>query len=308
VCILTSKITYELAQWPQQQAEIRLVRTAVFIEEQQVPVELEWDGKDVDSYHWLAIDKGQAVGCCRMQRDGHIGRMAVLENYRGQGIGFNLLKNAINQAKASDLFECYLYAQTHALAFYQKAGFEVHGEEFIDAGINHYAMRLQLCDKRLLGQHGGNFAVKHLSETALDLVQQTTKQLRILSFDLDHSLFDTEEMAEAVSKLARSSRYTDIKIMVIDPMPMVRHGHRLLNLHRRLPSNIALRRCTAEVHDVKNNQIIADQLGIINQTIKSPEKIWANFNNRPVVENNIKLYDDLWERAVVDKNLRQLSI
>lgn len=303
-----SHFTIKPADWPADSSAIKAVRSTVFIEEQQVPERLEWDGLDDRCHHWLAYDGNTVIGTCRMQADGHIGRMAVLKAYRGKGVGARLLNHVIEQATSLQLFEVYLYAQQQALRFYQKSGFIVTGEPFEDAGIPHQTMRKQLAEQRLLGVHGGDFKVTNLAETQLDLVSQASKQLRILSFDLNHKLFDTPDMYESLSKLARSSRYTEIRIMVVDPVKIIKLGHRLLTLHRRLPSNILLRRSTALPHEVKDNLIIADGIGVLNQSMRDPEKIWANYNNRPVAENYTVLFDELWEHAVVDKNLAQLSL
>lgn len=300
--------TIEAATWPEHQAKIIPIRTTVFIQEQQVPEELEWDDADEECFHWLAYDEDNVIGCCRMKKNGHIGRMAVLNNYRGKGVGRALLDTATTFAQSIQLFECFLYSQTQAIPFYRKAGFIVTGEEFFDAGIAHQSMRLQIAERRLLGVHGGDFSVNDFGETAFELISQASKQLRILSVSLDHNVFDNKAMTDAISALARSSRYAEIRLMVIDPKPMITRGHQLLSLQRKLPSKIHLRRCTAQLHDIKDSLILADQVGLINQSIKAPEKTSADFNNRPVTENYISIFDDFWEHAVVDNDLRQLSI
>ncbi|MCG8525969.1 MAG: GNAT family N-acetyltransferase, partial [Opitutales bacterium] len=155
------KVTIRAATWLNDKDLLRAVRSRVFIEEQAVPVELEWDDKDEQARHWLAVDADDnAVGTVRMLADGHIGRMAVLADHRQQGVGRALLEAAIAHARDSNQFDVYLYAQVQALAFYRKLGFEAYGPEFMDANIPHLAMRLQLADKRLAGTHGGDFAVQ----------------------------------------------------------------------------------------------------------------------------------------------------
>lgn len=305
---MTQRTSIKAAIWPEHQQTLRQIRSQVFVEEQQVPVELEWDGLDEGSYHWLAYQNEQPIGCCRMLKDGHIGRMAVLKTHRSEGVGAALLAAAVEKARSKGLYDCYLSAQTQAAEFYQKAGFTAVGEQYLDAGMPHISMRLTLSPLRLLGQHGGDFAVNDVAQTTLELVQQARKQLCILSYNLDHRIFDTEPMADALSQLARSSRYSEIKILVVDTSDIIQHGHRLLTLHRRLPSNLLMRRCTAQLHDIKHQLIIADQLGLINQSITEAEKVWANFNNRPVAENYSSIFDGFWQHAVIDNNLRQLSL
>ncbi|MBB3140270.1 GNAT family N-acetyltransferase [Halomonas organivorans] len=120
------------------------IRRVVFIEEQAVPREEEWDGRDPQCVHFLALADGRTVGTARLLPDGHIGRVAVLAEARGLGIGLALMKAAIIAARRRGFSTVELAAQTHALAFYERLGFQAHGETFLDAGIPHRNMALDL--------------------------------------------------------------------------------------------------------------------------------------------------------------------
>lgn len=133
----------QLADWyqPEQQNILRSLRFEVFVQEQNVPEELEWTGEDGDCVHAIAYDNaGQAIGTGRLDNDGHIGRMAVLKSARGVGAGRSLLQFLIQQAKLRGDKEVHLNAQTHAMDFYKREGFEAYGPEFMEAGISHRAM------------------------------------------------------------------------------------------------------------------------------------------------------------------------
>ncbi|MCH4562666.1 GNAT family N-acetyltransferase [Halomonas sp. EGI 63088] len=120
------------------------IRRVVFIEEQQVPLEEEWDGRDPDCRHFLALAGGHPVGTARLLPDAHIGRVAVLAEARGLGIGAALMRAAIEAARRHGHPAVELAAQTHALAFYEHLGFQAVGDEFLEAGILHRNMRLPL--------------------------------------------------------------------------------------------------------------------------------------------------------------------
>ena len=123
---------------------LRAIRTKVFVEEQRVPEALEWDGLDESSRHVMAVSAdGTPVGTGRLLRDGHIGRMAVLKEWRGRGVGSALFERLLSIAGSMGLDEVKLHAQTHAIGFYAKQGFAVEGEEFMEAGIPHVEMRGQ---------------------------------------------------------------------------------------------------------------------------------------------------------------------
>jgi predicted GNAT family N-acyltransferase len=120
------------------------IRRIVFIEEQSVPQDEEWDGLDPECQHFLAQLDGQAVGTARLLPDGHIGRVAVLAEARGTGIGILLMRAAIEAARHAGHPQVALSSQVHALAFYKQFGFVAHGDEFMDAGIPHREMTLSL--------------------------------------------------------------------------------------------------------------------------------------------------------------------
>lgn len=121
------------------------IRESVFVHEQGVPIEIEMDEFDPVCEHAIAvIGTGEAIGTGRLLPDGHIGRMAVLNAWRGQGVGAALLDALVRRAIDRGFANVLLSAQSHAKAFYEKAGFVVEGEAFMEAGIPHVAMRRAL--------------------------------------------------------------------------------------------------------------------------------------------------------------------
>ncbi|GAA5169984.1 MULTISPECIES: GNAT family N-acetyltransferase [Halomonadaceae] len=140
----TAPSRVEQGDWRQLGEQASEIRRQVFIEEQAVPQEEEWDGRDDECLHFLARLDGQPVGTARLLPDGHIGRVAVLAAGRGRGIGLALMQAAIEAARERGHAHAELAAQTHALAFYRRLGFEAYGPEFLDAGIAHRNMRLDL--------------------------------------------------------------------------------------------------------------------------------------------------------------------
>lgn len=134
-----------LGDWQQQRVGARAVRLQVFVIEQNIPLELEWDEMDALSLHAVAYDQaGQPIGTGRLLPDGHIGRMAVSKALRGQGVGGAILTALMQQARARGEREIVLHAQTPVEAFYQRFGFSRFGEEFSEAGIPHVRMRCGL--------------------------------------------------------------------------------------------------------------------------------------------------------------------
>ena len=134
----------ELLPWERARALAAPIRFAVFVEEQGVPREIELDDMDARCVHAVAFEQERAVGTGRLLPDGHIGRMAVLEAWRGRGIGGRLLARLIEHARVRGDREVALSAQTHAVPFYRAYGFVEEGAAYEEAGIPNQAMRLSL--------------------------------------------------------------------------------------------------------------------------------------------------------------------
>jgi predicted GNAT family N-acyltransferase len=134
--------TVSVVNWPDRKAELISVRRAVFIEEQNVPESIEIDGKDPGCLHVLACDGADnPIGTARLTKSGKIGRMAVLPEYRGRGVGRKMLEAITEHGRSNGPANFHLSAQISAVGFYEKMGFEPYGEKFQEAGIRHINMR-----------------------------------------------------------------------------------------------------------------------------------------------------------------------
>ena len=142
---MSNPFTVSLVSWHDGEPLLRAIREAVFIREQGVPAELEWDEFDDDCRHALALSlNGEAVGCGRMYKNGHIGRICVLPLWRKQKVGTAIMEALLNEARGLGYKQVDVDAQTHAVPFYLGFGFVAHGKEFLDAGLPHIKMKLKL--------------------------------------------------------------------------------------------------------------------------------------------------------------------
>jgi predicted GNAT family N-acyltransferase len=131
------------ASWTREHEQLHAIRNQVFVKEQGVPPELELDEKDPDAFHILArSDTEEPVGTGRILQSGQIGRMAVLPQWRGKGVGKTILQALLDHAVGTGMKTVFLNAQIQAVPFYQSHGFVVTGDEFMDAGIPHLRMEL----------------------------------------------------------------------------------------------------------------------------------------------------------------------
>lgn len=124
--------------------DIRKVRSDVFIKEQGIDPEIEFDGKDESAVHSLVFYETTPVGTGRILDDGRIGRVSVLKQFRHEGFGLMIMKSLINEAKIKGFSRVYLDSQKCAVEFYEKLGFSKQGSSFVKANIEHQTMEMPL--------------------------------------------------------------------------------------------------------------------------------------------------------------------
>ena len=137
-----SQFTIRAGSWDKLQNDAKLIREQVFIQEQQIAVEDEWDAEDTVSVHFVVYDQDQPIATARLLKNNSVGRVAVLKSHRGVGIGKLLMQQIIQQAKHEQREFLKLSSQAHAIQFYAGLGFKVEGEQYLDCGIPHIDMRL----------------------------------------------------------------------------------------------------------------------------------------------------------------------
>jgi predicted GNAT family N-acyltransferase len=147
---MSDKFSVVIANWSIDNETIQAIRTEVFIQEQSVPVALEWDGLDDQATHLLVFTYNhKAVATLRLLDDGHIGRVAVLKPFRRLGIATAMMQTALKILQQRHISNISLDSQQEVIPFYQKLGFQTIGSVFMDAGIPHIKMRKQLQTENL---------------------------------------------------------------------------------------------------------------------------------------------------------------
>ena len=141
----SENIKIHIASWQNDKEVLAKIRRHIFIEEQNVPEELEWDEHDNSSTHFFVTSDDRVIAVARLKTDGQIGRMGVLAEYRRQGIGSKLLNFVLQLAASRNLDRVYLHAQTQAITFYQEHGFIARGDIFFEANIPHREMLKKIC-------------------------------------------------------------------------------------------------------------------------------------------------------------------
>jgi predicted GNAT family N-acyltransferase len=315
--------------WQLAPGHIRSIRQKVFVEEQKVPPELEWDDTDEIADHFLAVlPDNTPAGVARMfstlNETGHIGRMAILPEFRGRGIGEALLQHLIMES-SGQYQELKLSAQQHAIPFYQRAGFHVCSGPYDDAGIPHLDMRC-FAPTLLAAQaqpHSGRptplllgadteswlfDSESHLIDLMDSMVGQASQRLWLYDRILDHDLYDRHRFRELVSGLARHHRLSEIRLLIHDDQPLVKRRHQLVELMRRLPSRIELKLVNNDYPHEDQPFILADREGIIYRHDFTQPSGFAGFADGGRVKLLSENFQRMWDTGRSSLELRELPI
>jgi predicted GNAT family N-acyltransferase len=318
--MIPSDFFVELANYQVDVESLRAVREPVFVQEQQVPIEEEWDELDPTSRHVIARDlQGRPIGTARLTPERKIGRMAVMKDWRGRGVGAAMLQALLDLARSLGYDEVSLNAQVDALGFYQRFGFEPYGEEFMEAGIRHRAMRRRVeapeavpraapppippsQDIELVTHHD-------VRSACLDLLGDAKRQVCIYTRDLEASLYGDADVLEKLKRIATQGRSAEIRILLIEPAGVIKQPHALLPLAQRLSSTFLVRSPADEI-DRQNPAafLINDVGGFIDRPIGSR---WEGIANRHGPGRHRQLLDyfnQVWERSLPCTELRALPI
>lgn len=231
--------------------DLRAVREPVFVIEQNVPLEEEWDALDPTCRHVIARDStNRPIGTGRLTPEGKIGRMAVLREWRGLGVGEALLRTLIEQARALGWPEVTLNSQVNAIGFYEKFDFQSFGELYEDTGIMHRQMRLIL---EPLGSNEIPWTARPsvqaveftdletVIQASLHIIANARRELIIYSYDLEPALYSRPDIIEAFKHFAITSQGGVARWLVQNPVLAQQHIPPLLILTQRLPSAFAFR-------------------------------------------------------------------
>jgi predicted GNAT family N-acyltransferase len=283
---------------------LRAVREPVFVQEQQVPLALEWDDLDPHCIHVLARDAaGHPIGTGRLTPERKIGRMAVLREWRGRGVGETLLRALLDEALHHRLPEVQLHAQVSALGFYAKHGFVPFGERFMEAGIEHQSMRRVLQGPTAVDTREAAVSV------ATQLIAAARRDLWVYSRNLDPGLFDAPEVLDAFRRLATRRQRVSIRLLLQDAASPQRGSAPLIALSQRLPSVFAFREVADPVdRDYPAAFLVNDQHGYYFRPLGHRFDGETEFDGGGRSRQLIDAFLPVWERSRACTEYRALGL
>ena len=318
--MIRSDFSVEHANYETDLPALRAVREPVFVVEQQVPEEIELDELDPRCRHVLARDEaGRPIGTGRLTPQRTIGRLAVLPEWRGRGVGEALLQSLVDLARSLGYVQVELHSQVSAIGFYERYAFERIGEEYLEAGIRHLTMRRVLdpfpeitraaLAPRPVSQEVAIDSLARAQELALQIVTEGRRKLWIYTRDLDFKLYGAPAMLEALKRFAIESRGGELRILLHDAGAPLRDQHPLLPLVQRLSSSMRIRVPEAE-QDLQypGAFLLNDRGGYLQRPIGSrydgTADLYAPGRQRQLRE----YFDQVWERSAPSPELRPVHI
>lgn len=339
-----NEISVRLVDWEGTEA-LRDIRRHVFIEEQQIAESLEWDADDPVSTHFLMTCAAEPVGTARLLEDGHIGRVAILPAWRGRGLGEQLMQAVMDHAHERGMRTLLLSAQSYALDFYRRLGFQVCSAEYLEAGIPHFAMRRDAdADADAVSlpliefQSPGRFSIHNPQEpeTApreLDLPWQLGEQRELIEIDehqaADHLLwmlgqtrrrvlvyaadqatwlFNRREVIAAIEQFIARQPKARLRILLHEASKPFLQGHSLLNLMHRFPSLLEIRRQHPERTRAPQVYMLADDSGILMLPKSISHDGFVRYNSPDQVRRWSSAFDDLWSSSQSDPAIRRFLL
>ncbi|UXI70400.1 GNAT family N-acetyltransferase [Tahibacter amnicola] len=319
--MISADFRVEPADWTVDQADLKHVRTEVFILGQNIPEAEEWDDLDPRSIHVVARDStGAPIGTGRLTPEHKIGRMAVLKEWRGKHVGEAIMQALIERARQRRYESIELHAQSYAIPFYARFGFEPYGEEFMECEIPHRMMRLTLAplqeyrpvarleetpEPRLIPVD----QLEQAQQVVLELLGLAKREICLYSRDLDAPLLNSEAVLAAIKRIATAGRSASVRIIVQAPSIPLRDGHRLLHLAHRLPSVIQFRTPVAEedLH-YPSAFLLNDRRGYYFRVLGSRFEGEAHTYSPGRHAQLQEYFNQVWERSAPSEELRQLSL
>ena len=140
---------------------------------------------------------------------------------------------------------------------------------------------------------------------ALSMVRQATRGIDIVSRHLDPPMYDNRDFCAAVSQMIVGSRRARVRALIHYPSPVVKHGHRLVTLHQQLSSFIEMRIPAREFDEYNAAFLIVDRTGVIYRTLSDGFEGTANFNDPRTAKELTREFDEMWQTALPDVNLRR---
>lgn len=267
------RLTARQGRWEELGTACRQIRTKVFIEEQRIPEHEEWDDQDLLCEHFLLLINDRPIATARLTPNGQIGRLAVLAPARGKGLGEKIMQRVLEHCRRNGFKKVTLNAQLTALNLYLKLGFSICGDEYLEVGIPHLPMQLELASELQADTQLDLADLQHALQTTgqhriqghdplkqcISLLIQTARR----SFTMEtpayvDSWFDEATLAPLLG-LGRRHAHSKVQWLLGETRQFSHQGGALLKLYQRAPSHIEIRQSHALYRPAQQAFLLIDE-------------------------------------------------
>ncbi|MAS25593.1 MAG: hypothetical protein CMI03_05290 [Oceanospirillaceae bacterium] len=300
----------EVTDWRSHREALEAIRRRVFIDEQKVPEDLEWDAEDINAVHFIAHYNGHPLGCARLLPNGQVGRMAVIPEVRYKGVGSALLKAAEDHyRKESHGSLLKANAQTHAWQFYHRHGFIPEPAFNMDAGIPHVRMIKHLArsgslsDTFVPGRDNTDYRLdpRASAEGLLQIISSYgPAAINIAITDLALPVWSDASTLSCFTRYLRGARQRSMRIIINEEYSGIA-DHPLIQLQQRISSRIELKVYSG----LKDTLVIMPAYCWISMDRMG---VKASLNDRVRVARLQDQYQEWWRSARLSRETRRLRI
>lgn len=296
--------------WAEAANSLSSIRRDVFVTEQAVPQEMEWDGQDESAWHLLAIKPdgsvaGKAVGCARLLRceDGsvQIGRLAVLKPHRHQGVATALMRAAWDWAIELADETVFLNAQCYAIGLYERLGFAAVGEPFDEVGISHQRLQrnIELPE-----------SVTSAAES-LPWLRRLLRDAKAVDVVIDSrawSTFSDRKLIERLKKIALRGNGLLVRILTDDINPALRCDHPIVAVAQSMPSKFSVRRLSEDSKVPAGLVLLVPGHGWVACSGERGDPWRFSWGRSAGLRQQSIEFDRWWQRSSAESALRVLAL
>ncbi len=317
-----SEISVEQTSWQASEKSLAAIRRQVFVDEQRVPEDQEQDLLDEQAVHWLAYSPDNSpIATARLVVNGEtgkLGRMAVLDSHRRRGAGAALMRKVIRHAVDSGLQQLVLHAQLSVEDFYRRFGFVPRGDAFMEAGIAHIAMTLDLYRYDI---HRGSSKSSEAARQPVpvdgpedyalalkNLAAEADRTIRIYSDQLTPDIYSDKAACNQLYEFAVSHALAEIKVLVkeLDAVKSTSVG--LVELAQRLPSRVHIQQASDEIAFAGGDFAVQDYMGLVyRQDPQQPQGYYLAYAPQ-MAKSLVNQFEALWAYARPAPDLRRMSL
>lgn len=321
--MITLNISVHAVSWKEGQEELKKLRSSVAFEK-GIPISRAFDIYENNCVHFIAYDEHKTpLGCCRLMDNGRISRPHIPMQWQLKGVENKLIEHIVKYAKdKTNLTELSILEDARIAPYYVHFGFNAEGLPITEYGLPAQMMKYTIKREQQETQSDqentlsnplgldttykmGDFSCQASYVDALrQIAGHCTRTIKIYSPTLPAAIFGDQNLLNIFSHHCRRSRFTEVKVLVLDEKEMISGTHGLRNLYEKLPSSISIRKLVPTDDEIDYREYMISDDG--HMTVRARTRIIQGelTSNRTEIAKQITAFEDFWQRSRSIADLR----